>query len=245
MLSVAIASAESVEQMFQRARPLVESRSGKDRLQARQLLEAAAVQCDINASDPACADAYDWLGMVTQSATPTQEVMRDVVEPLYRKGLAVRRVGPFTEQSMALSLELEGMALNALADPDDGHALLERAAEFRKKSVLLMRSPEMQAAPANPPRHVGGAVSPPKVVYRVEPAYTHEARLLKYTSRVALRLVVDAAGAPRDITLVKSAGLGLDEQAVKAVQTWKFEPGKLNGEPVSVIANIEVNFRLL
>ncbi len=38
---------------------------------------------------------------------------------------------------------------------------------------------------------------------------------------------------------------GLDVQAIRAVEQWRFEPGKIEGKPVRVAANVEVNFRLL
>ena len=38
--------------------------------------------------------------------------------------------------------------------------------------------------------------------------------------------------------------LGLGEQALKAVQKWKFKPGEKDGKPVAVMANVIVNFRL-
>jgi len=36
----------------------------------------------------------------------------------------------------------------------------------------------------------------------------------------------------------------MDEQAVKCVGKWKFKPGYKDGQPVTVEATIEVNFRL-
>jgi periplasmic protein TonB len=56
---------------------------------------------------------------------------------------------------------------------------------------------------------------------------------------------VDPTGKARDIRVVRSLGLGLDEKAIEAVNKWKFRPGVKNGQPVSVQATIEVNFRLL
>jgi TonB family protein len=92
---------------------------------------------------------------------------------------------------------------------------------------------------------VGGGVSQPAVVYKVDPEYSEEARKAKYSGTVLLQLVVDIDGKAKNIKVVKGVGLGLDEKAVEAVQKWKFTPGKKNGQPVPVYATVEVNFRLL
>ena len=92
---------------------------------------------------------------------------------------------------------------------------------------------------------VGGGVSAPQVLYKVDPEYSEEARKAKYSGTVVLQLVVDASGRARDIKVVRSLGLGLDEKAIEAVMKWKFRPGVKNGQPVPVQATIEVNFRLL
>jgi outer membrane biosynthesis protein TonB len=36
----------------------------------------------------------------------------------------------------------------------------------------------------------------------------------------------------------------LDEKAIEAVRQWRFRPGLKDGEPVAVVVNVEVNFRL-
>jgi periplasmic protein TonB len=92
---------------------------------------------------------------------------------------------------------------------------------------------------------VGGGVSAPSVLFRVDPEYSEEARKAKYSGTVLLSIIVDAEGKARDIHVIKSLGMGLDEKAVEAVQKWKFKPGMKGGQPVNVRAQIEVNFRLL
>ncbi len=92
---------------------------------------------------------------------------------------------------------------------------------------------------------VGGGVSAPQVLYKVDPEYSEEARKAKYSGTVMIQLVVDPDGHARNIRVVRSLGLGLDEKAIEAVNKWKFKPGLKNGQPVAVIATIEVNFRLL
>jgi periplasmic protein TonB len=92
---------------------------------------------------------------------------------------------------------------------------------------------------------VGGGVSQPQIIFKVDPEYSEEARKAKYSGTVLLAVVVDTEGHARDIHVVKSLGMGLDEKAMEAVEKWKFRPGMKGGQPVNVRATIEVNFRLL
>jgi TonB family protein len=92
---------------------------------------------------------------------------------------------------------------------------------------------------------VGGGVSAPALLYKVEPEYSEEARKAKYQGTVTLYVEVDPNGQARNIRVVRSLGLGLDEKAIEAVMKWKFRPGTKDGRPVAVAATIEVNFRLL
>ncbi len=92
---------------------------------------------------------------------------------------------------------------------------------------------------------VGGGVSAPSVLFRVDPEYSEEARKAKYSGTVVLSIVVDKEGRAQNIHVVKSLGMGLDEKAMEAVAKWKFKPGLKGGLAVNVRASIEVNFRLL
>jgi protein TonB len=91
----------------------------------------------------------------------------------------------------------------------------------------------------------GGGVSAPALLSKVEPEYSEEARKAKYQGVVVLYIEVDPSGRARNIRVLHSLGLGLDEKAVEAVRQWKFRPGYRNGRPVTVAATVEVNFRLL
>ncbi len=84
----------------------------------------------------------------------------------------------------------------------------------------------------------------PRVIDDPEPAYSDAARSAKMQGTVTLWLVVGTDGRPRGVRVQKGLGMGLDEKAIAAVETWKFEPSMLNGKPVAVAINVEVNFRL-
>jgi periplasmic protein TonB len=91
---------------------------------------------------------------------------------------------------------------------------------------------------------VGGGVSAPKVIYQPDPEYSEEARKVKHMGTVVLWLVVGVDGKPRDIRVLRTLGLGLDEKAMEAVKTWRFEPGTKDGKPVDTQIQVEVNFHL-
>jgi periplasmic protein TonB len=91
---------------------------------------------------------------------------------------------------------------------------------------------------------VGGGVSAPKAIYSPDPEYSEEARKAKYQGTCVLWLIVGPDGRPRDIKVSRTLGLGLDEKAIEAVKTWRFEPAMKDGRPVAVQINVEVSFRL-
>jgi len=94
------------------------------------------------------------------------------------------------------------------------------------------------------PFRVGGGVSAPTVLYRIEPNYSEEARRARYQGSVILSAIVRKDGTIQILKVVRGLGLGLDENAVEALRQWRFTPGTRSGEPVDVALNIEINFAL-
>jgi TonB family protein len=92
---------------------------------------------------------------------------------------------------------------------------------------------------------IGNGVSPPTLIHRVDPEYSKEARTARLTGTVLLRVIVGTDGKASDLKVLRSLGLGLDERAIAAVSAWEFGPGKKDGQPVNVQAQIEVNFGIL
>ena len=90
----------------------------------------------------------------------------------------------------------------------------------------------------------GGGVAAPKAIYQPEAEYSEEARKAKFNGEVKLSVIVGVDGLPRDIRVMRSVGLGLDEKAIEAVRKWRFEPARKEGQPVAVRVNVEVMFNL-
>jgi TonB family protein len=89
-----------------------------------------------------------------------------------------------------------------------------------------------------------GGVSAPRAIYKPDPEYSEEARKAKYQGTVVLGMIVGADGRPRGLKVERGLGMGLDEKALEAVRTWKFEPAEKDGKPVAVMISVEVAFRL-
>ena len=89
------------------------------------------------------------------------------------------------------------------------------------------------------------SITPPVLLWKVEPEYTEDARRAKIQGSVILHLEVDARGQTQNIKVVQPLGLGLDQRAIEAVGRWKFRPGTRHGKPFVTTAIVEVFFRLL
>lgn len=84
----------------------------------------------------------------------------------------------------------------------------------------------------------------PKPIHTPDPEYSEQARKAKYQGDVMLSCVVDQNGNIASIRINQCLGLGLDEQAIHALSTWKFEPATKDGQPVAVQLNVSMNFHL-
>jgi periplasmic protein TonB len=91
---------------------------------------------------------------------------------------------------------------------------------------------------------VGNGISAPLAIYTPEPEYSDEARKAKFQGVVTLLAVVGPDGTPKNLQVARSLGMGLDDKAIAAVKTWRFQPGMKDGHPVAVQISIEVNFHL-
>jgi len=93
------------------------------------------------------------------------------------------------------------------------------------------------------PLRVGGDVTPPKIIKQVKPRYPEVAKAARVQGIVILEAVINASGQVEGVTVLRGHPL-LEQAAKDAIVKWKFEPGKLNGNPVKVFFTLTVNFTL-
>lgn len=148
------------------------------------------------------------------------------------------------------SAELE----NAHPSPFDASALQAVKASTFSAASLNGRATPVQVQVAVTFRGDGKAAVPelersgsfrfPKGVSLPDAEYSAKARRDKVDGSVLLSFVVTEDGTTNDIRVLRSLGDGLDEQAVKTVRRWQFQPATLDGEPVPTRIRSEMSFHI-
>jgi len=84
----------------------------------------------------------------------------------------------------------------------------------------------------------------PRLLSHTEAQYTDDARAKGIVGKVVLGFNIDPNGIPQDIQVKQSLYPSLDQAAIEAVRSWKFEPALKNGQPVSKWIEVQINFNL-
>jgi protein TonB len=84
----------------------------------------------------------------------------------------------------------------------------------------------------------------PRPTREVKPRYTPEAMRAKLQGSVTVQVVVETNGTVARARVLESAHSEFNDLALEAVKAWRFDPATLNGEAVSVAANLTLEFRL-
>jgi len=86
----------------------------------------------------------------------------------------------------------------------------------------------------------------PVILKQTLPHYTDDAIRAKVEGIVLLQAIITRTGVVTDVSVIRGLGYGLDAQAIRCLTTeWKFRPGVMKGQPVDVLATIEITFFLL
>jgi protein TonB len=87
--------------------------------------------------------------------------------------------------------------------------------------------------------------SGPVVIQNTPPHYPDLARRKGWEGRAIIRVEVSAEGRPVSTSIAKSSGYGiLDQAALRAVKSWRFQPRAISGIPAAGTVEVPVNFSL-
>ena len=101
--------------------------------------------------------------------------------------------------------------------------------------------------PAASPQRVtvGGSVQATKIVNMVRPSYPADCQSERVQGSVLMRGVIGTDGSVLSLQQINQlVDTRLADAAMGAVRQWRYEPTLLNGKPVEVITEIQVNFTL-
>jgi TonB family protein len=104
--------------------------------------------------------------------------------------------------------------------------------------------PSAPAAPkpvSNAPVRVGGKILPPRLVSSVLPVYPQIAQQAGVTGTVVIETTIDKEGRVVKTKVISGPEL-LRQAAVSALRQWKYEPSKLNGQPISIEIVVSIQF---
>jgi protein TonB len=98
------------------------------------------------------------------------------------------------------------------------------------------------AAPQQPVR-IGGQISAPELLQRVEPVYPDIAVIAKVQGTVILEAVVATDGTVESVKVLRPVKF-LDGAAIDAVKQWRYKPLILNGMPTPFVLTVTLTFSI-
>jgi TonB family protein len=109
--------------------------------------------------------------------------------------------------------------------------------DIKPDSVYRQISPELSAAGVQPDDGIiyfaPISATLPSLISSVQP----------HNSPVTIRIKITPAGRVTDPRILTSQGKALDDQALRAVINWRFEPARLDGNPIPSAAYVQVGQR--
>jgi protein TonB len=111
----------------------------------------------------------------------------------------------------------------------------------------------LHAAPAPPPPppaaplpkqpvRIGGQITSPAILKRVEPKYPDIAAAAKLSGLVILEALVDESGAVQTVKVLRAPSVFLERAAVEALKEWRYSPLVLDGVPMAFVLTVTFNF---
>ncbi len=93
-------------------------------------------------------------------------------------------------------------------------------------------------------QRISPGVQSQKLISKPQPVYPPIAKSARIQGTVTLQAIIGTDGAVQNLQVVSAASPLLVQAAMDAVKEWVYQPTLLNGNPVTVVTTIDVNFTL-
>jgi TonB family protein len=196
-----------------------------------QELAAAQTLKTRDAGAPATAETNEALKEANKALKETTEALKETND-------ALKAVSP------AHSAMVMNKALNSIFANDIDPVMMSHLPEYWQE-YFTSKSEHRQYMPKDTSiKVVSEGVTPPRVLNSIDPSSNEYAQKYGIAGMELLRTVVDATGIPRQMAIQRPIGFGLDEKAVEAIKNSHFRPATVNGQPVPVVVDLVVTFRI-
>jgi len=127
----------------------------------------------------------------------------------------------------------------------DEHLTVGFRNDANSNLVLQISAPGAFIEPPDNPKRltIGGNVQQSKLVSQARPVYPPDAKAARVQGKVSLQAVIAADGHVANLTVLSGDPM-LVPSAVQAVSQWVYQQTLLNGVPVEVVTQIDVNYTL-
>jgi TonB family protein len=208
-----------------------------------QELAAAQTLKTRDAAAPATAEAAK---PATQAVTvETNEALKESNKALKESTEALKETNDALKAvSPAHSAMVMNKALNSIFANDIDPVMMSHLPEYWQE-YFTSKSEHRQFMPKDASiKVVSEGMTPPRVLNSIDPSSNEYAQKYGIAGMELLRTVVDATGVPRQMAIQRPIGFGLDEKAVEAIKNSHFTPATVNGQPVPVVVDLVVTFRI-
>lgn len=183
------------------------------------------------------------------SLSISEKVIREMIE----------RLGPgeAATQAFGIVVSHKALALAGLGREEDAlwywHTVVTLYPAFLKSDLtpfgkageFLARHREPRTAKKTTLQSSAEDVQPPRVRKRIQPEFPTGARTFGQDGPLTVEVIITKEGTVTAPYVVKALPAPtLTYTALEALRKWRFDPARLKGEPVNVIFNLTINFKL-
>ncbi len=137
-------------------------------------------------------------------------------------------------------------ALTVDADTNVHPSVVLSMGSLVENVTVSERGTPVAAASSGPKRiRVGGNVQAANLITKVQPVYPADQKAQGIQGTVAIKAEISRDGVPLELTVLSAPSEELANASLDAVRQWRYRPTLLNGDPVEVETQINVNFTLL
>jgi TonB family protein len=142
-------------------------------------------------------------------------------------------------QGDTVTADLLAQTTAAVKDYDEHLSVLTPSMNDGTATIIILR-PNSDASTRI---RIGGNMQQNKLVAQARPTYPPEAKAARVSGVVRLSAVIAKDGTVKELDVISGDPL-LVPSAMQAVKQWVYQPTLLNGNPVEVVTQIDVNYTL-